>query len=217
LPAGGTVYILGGTTAVPASVATTLTGLGFTVNRLAGADRYATAILVAGAIGNPGTVLLATGNNFPDALSAGPAAAHLGGAVLLTNGSTLPSTVSTYLTAHPGTVYAVGGPATLADPSATPLTGVDRFATAAAVGALFSSPTFVGIASGVTFADALTGGAYEAHVGGPLLLTDPGTLPGSTSSYLTGAKTSILTTDVFGGTTAISAAVQTAIGTALGL
>ena len=90
LPAGGTVYILGGTTAVPASVATTLTGLGFVVTRLSGADRYATAVAVAGAIGNPGTVLLATGTNFPDALSAGPAAAHLGGAVLLTNGSTLP-------------------------------------------------------------------------------------------------------------------------------
>jgi putative cell wall-binding protein len=217
LPAGGTVYILGGTSAVPASVATTLTGLGFTVTRLSGADRYATAVAVAGAIGNPGTVLLATGNNFPDALSAGPAAAHLGGAVLLTNGSTLPSPVSAYLTAHPGTVYAIGGPATLADPSATPLTGADRYATAAAVAGLFSSPTLVGVASGVTFPDALTGGAYEAHVGGPLLLTDPATLPGSTSSYLTGAKASIVTTDIFGGSAAISAAVQTAIGTALGL
>ena len=86
--------------------------------------------------------------------------------------------MSAYLTAHPGTVYAIGGPAALADPSATPLTGADRYATAAAVAGLFSSPTLVGIASGVTFPDALTGGAYEAHVGGPLLLTDPATAAG---------------------------------------
>ncbi|HEY5455230.1 MAG TPA: cell wall-binding repeat-containing protein, partial [Acidothermaceae bacterium] len=137
--------------------------------------------------------------------------------VLLTAGSTLPTAVTSYLAAHPGTVYAIGGPAAIADPSATPLTGVDRYATAAAVGTLFSSPTQVGVASGFTFADALTGGAYEAHFGGPLLLTAPATLPGSTSSYLTGAKSSIVTTDIFGGTAAISAAVQTAISTALGL
>jgi putative cell wall-binding protein len=217
LPAGGTIYILGGTTAVPTSVQTTLTGLGYTVTRYAGADRYATALLVAGALGNPSTVLLATGNNFPDALSAGPAAAKLGGAVLLTNGSTLPSTVSAYLTAHPGTDYAVGVPATLADPAATQLAGADRYATAALVAGLFSSPTVAGVASGATFPDALTGGAYEAHVGGPLLLTDPVTLPGATSSYLTGVKGSIVTTDIFGGTVAISATVQTQIATALGL
>ena len=42
LPAHGTVYLLGGTAAIPDSVATTLTGLGFDVVRYADTDRYDT-------------------------------------------------------------------------------------------------------------------------------------------------------------------------------
>ncbi len=217
LPAHGTVYLLGGTTAIPDSVATSLTSLGFTVMRYAGTDRYDTALKVAAALGSPSTVFLATGINFPDALSAGPAAANAHGVVLLTDGSTLPAAVKAYLTAHPGTVYAVGGPAVAADPAATPLQGADRYATAAAVAAaIFSAPTSVGLASGETFPDALSGGAYQAHAGGPILLTAAASLPGATSSYLTGAKSTITSADIFGGTTALSASVQSAIAAALG-
>ncbi len=68
LPAGGTVYLLGGTAAIPDSVKTALTALGFTVTRYAGTDRYGTALAVAAGMGNPSTVFLATGTNFPDAL-----------------------------------------------------------------------------------------------------------------------------------------------------
>ncbi|HEY5199352.1 MAG TPA: cell wall-binding repeat-containing protein, partial [Acidothermaceae bacterium] len=59
--------------------------------------------------------------------------------------------------------------------------------------------------------------AFQAHFGGPIVLTDPHILPTSTSSYLTGAKTTLVTTNIFGGTAAVSATVQTAVGTALGL
>jgi putative cell wall-binding protein len=218
LTVGGTVYLLGGTAAIPDSVGTALTAMGYIAVRLSGPDRFATALAVAGALGNPSTVLLATGINFPDALAAGPAAAHLGGVVLLTNGTSMPASVLAYLTAHPGTVYAIGGPAVAADSNATALTGADRFATAAAVAAaLFASPNNIGVASGVTFPDALSGGAFQAHFGGPIVLAAPTALPGSTSSYITGAKSTIVTTSIFGGTAALSDAVQTAITTALGM
>ena len=218
LPAGGTVYLLGGIAAIPASVATSITALGYIPVRYSGADRFGTALAVADALGDPSTVLLATGVNFPDALAAGPAAAHLGGVVLLTNGPTMPASVTAYLLAHHGTVYAVGGPAVAADPAATALSGADRYATAAAVAiALFSGPTSVGVASGETFADALSGGAFEAHHGGPLLLTTATALPTPTSGYLSGGKSTIVNVTIFGGTSAVSTGVQTAVGTALGL
>ena len=102
LPAGGTVYLLGGTTAIPASVATQISALGFVPVRYSGADRYGTALAVADALHDPSTVLLATGTNFPDALSAGSAAAHVGGVVLLTDGATMPAAVLQYLSAHAG-------------------------------------------------------------------------------------------------------------------
>ena len=217
LPPGGTVYLLGGTSAIPAAVAATLSSLGYAVVRYAGADRYGTALAVADALGDPSTVLLATGTNFPDALAAGPAAAHVGGVVLLTDGSVLPASVSTYLTAHHGTVYAIGGPAITAYPAATALVGADRYATAVAVAAhFFTAPTSVGIASGVTFADALAGGALLAHVGGPLLLSDPNVLSSSTSAYLTTNEATLPLTWVFGGTGAVSSGVQAQITVAVG-
>lgn len=203
---------------MPDSVAGALTNVGFAPVRYAGADRFGTALAGVGALGNPSTVLLATGVNFPDALAAGPAAAHLGGAVLLTSGTSPPASVQAYLSAHPGKVYAVGGPAVAVDPSATKLMGADRYGTAAAVAAgVFGGPAAVGVASGVAFPDALSGGAYEAHFGGPMLLTDPTGLSSATGTYLTGSVSTLGATTIFGGTAAVSGAVQTQIGAALGI
>ena len=156
--------------------------------------------------------------NFPDALAAGPAAAHLHGAVLLTADTSLPTSVSSYLSTHARLRYAVGGPAAKADPSATALVGADRYATAAAVASrLFDTPDNVGVASGVTFADAVVGGAAQALAGGPLLLSATSYLPTPTGSYLTNHAATITTSHVFGGTAALATTVQAAIEKALGL
>ncbi len=143
LPAGGTVYILGGTAAVGAAVVTTLTDDHFVVKRLAGSDRFATAVTIADALGDPTTVFEATGLNFPDALAGGPAAIMSGAAILLTNGSTQAPATAAYLAAHTGgTHYALGGPAAAADPGATSIVGTDRYATAARVAdTFFTAPT----------------------------------------------------------------------------
>ena len=90
--------------------------MGDVPTRVAGADRYATAVAIAGAMGNPTTVFEASGTNFPDALSAVPAAVALHGAIVLTNGSAQAAATSTYLAAHATSRYAVGGPAAYADP-----------------------------------------------------------------------------------------------------
>ncbi len=216
VPAGGTVYLLGGSDAIPAGVEAQIKNLGFTPVRYAGADRFATALAVAHALGDPSTVLLATGTNFPDALAAGPAAAHLGGAILLTNGTAMATGDSTYLAAHPGQVYAIGGPAAAARPSATAIVGGDRYATAASVATrFFTAPTTVGVATGTDFPDALTGSALLAGKDAPVLLATATSLPPSSSSYLTSVKSSVKTAYIFGGTTALQPAVATAVATAL--
>jgi putative cell wall-binding protein len=215
LPAGGTVYVLGGTSAVPATVASQLTSLGYSVVRYSGADRYATAVAVAKALGSPTTVLLATGTNFPDALAAGPAAAHIHGAILLTNGSSVPSETTAYLAgAH--TTYAIGGPAAAAVPSATAILGSDRYATAAAVATkFFPSSAVVGVATGAGFPDALAGGAQLALMGAPLLLSSLASVPTSTSNYLNsdGVLTNVY---VYGGTAVLGANVVGQLTAAFG-
>lgn len=82
------VLVLGGEAAVSGAVVRELLDLGLEVERLAGPDRFATSAAVAAAslerFGD-GTrpVVIATGWAFPDALTAGPLAAHLGGPLQL--------------------------------------------------------------------------------------------------------------------------------------
>jgi putative cell wall-binding protein len=218
LPKGGTVFLLGGLSALSQAVEDEIAGDGYHVIRYQGADRYATAIAIASSgLGDPGTLFLTTGTGFADALPAGPAAAEKTGAILLTNGATMPASVQAYIAAHPGaTRYAVGGPAAAADPGATPIVGADRYDTAKRVAStFFTQPLTVGIASGLGFADALGGGTAVAEAGGPLLLTEPATLPTATRDYLASNKASITEAYVFGGTTAVRPEVETAINAAL--
>lgn len=210
---GGTVDVLGGDQAVSQAVGTELAQQGLAVKRIAGPDRFATATAIATALGAPSTVLEATGASFADALSAGAAAARLGGAVLLTNGATQAPETTAYLIAHPGAHTAVGGPACQADPQATCLAGPDRFATSVAVAqASFSAPTVADFASGLAFPDALSAGAQAAALGGPVLLVPAaGPLPASVISYL-GRESSLSRAFVVGGLAAVGADVAGEIG-----
>jgi ell wall binding domain 2 (CWB2) len=216
LPAGGQVYILGGTAAVSAAVATTVTGLGFVVHRLAGANRFATAVAVAGALGNPTTVFEATGLNFPDALAGGPAAIEAGAAILLTNGSVPAAETTAYLAAHTGgTHYALGGPAAAADSKATAISGSDRYQTAAEVAeTFFHTPDVAGVATGTNFPDALAAGPDLASRDAPLLLVpSAGVLPPGTTGQLLEYAQTLRTALVFGGTASVSDAVGAQVGT----
>ena len=216
LAGGGQVYLLGGSSAIPASVESQLKAMGYQTTRLAGSNRYATAVDVANALGDPASVLLATGADYPDALAAGPASCHICGAVLLTGGSVMPNETATYLAAHAKTTYAIGGPAAAATPTAHAIVGADRYATAVAVAtAFFAAPTTLGIATGTNFPDALAAGALLAHAGAPLLLTDSGSLPTPTLQYLTSVASSATSAHIFGGIAVVSESVRTAVSTAL--
>ncbi|MCU1462229.1 MAG: putative cell wall binding repeat 2-containing protein [Acidimicrobiales bacterium] len=218
LPKGGTVFLLGGLSALSQSVQDAIAGDGYNVIRYQGADRFATALTIASAgLGDPSTLFLTTGTNFADALPAGPAAAEKNGAILLTNGTTMPASVQAYIAAHSGaTRFAIGGPAAAADPAATPVVGTDRYDTAKRVAAtFFTSPADVGLASGVAFPDALGGGTAVAELGGPLLLTDPAALSPAAQSYLSTNKAGIGTVWIFGGLSAVGLAVEQAVNSTL--
>ncbi|MBE0476631.1 MAG: cell wall-binding repeat-containing protein [Coriobacteriia bacterium] len=85
-----TVYVLGGTPALSRAVFNRIDGIpNVRAVRVAGRDRYATAREIAKkayqlAGGGPRTAFVASGVNFPDALSASPMAAYNGAPVLLT-------------------------------------------------------------------------------------------------------------------------------------
>ncbi len=219
LPARATVYLLGGPAALTPAVAGAVTALGFHVARFGGADRFGTATLIAQALGEPSTIFLSTGTNFPDALVTGVAAAAAHGAVLLTNGAVMPAATAQYLSAHAGaTVHAVGGAAAAASAgtSTDQFVGTDRYDTARLVAQhFFPVPSSVGVASGATFADALSGGAHIAKLGGPLLLSDSVALSTAAEQYLSADQASITNPYVYGGTTAISAFTEAGVQAAV--
>jgi len=207
---GGVVYLLGGTAALSEAVERAVLAEGFQAVRYGGVNRYATAQIIAEqGLGGPLVVLLATGHTFADALAAGAAAAELGGAVLLTDGDQLAPETLQYVGARPtARRYALGGPASRADPTAQSIAGRDRYETAImAAKEFFTAPSVIGLASGATFPDALAGGANIASRGGPMLLATPtAPLPGVVSTYLR-ETSSIERTLIYGGAGAVGESV----------
>ncbi len=94
---------------------------GAAVTRVAGEDRYATAVLVAGVAHASGSdqVVLATGENFPDALAGGPLAAASGAPLLLVRQGCAPgAVVDEVKTLGATTATVLGGTASLSDAAA---------------------------------------------------------------------------------------------------
>ena len=207
LPDGGRVYLLGGSAAVGPQVEDDLVAAGYDVRRLAGADRFATAVEVAEELGGPGDVLLASGTDFPDALAAGAAAAQVGAAVLLTDDDRRAAPTDGYLAARPdGRRWAVGGPAAAAHPTARPVVGVDRYDTAARVAEMFVPEAEVlAVTRGDAFPDALAGGAVVgARAGAVLLTAADAPPPAATQEYLCDRGDDVSAALLLGGGAALS-------------
>ncbi|HSJ00736.1 MAG TPA: cell wall-binding repeat-containing protein [Patescibacteria group bacterium] len=106
------IVIVGGTSAVSASVASELATYAGTVVRRAGADRYATAASVSQYVFPNGAdrAFLATGLNFPDALGAVSAAGRQRAPILLVSGSVIATATGTELQRlTPDRIFLLGG------------------------------------------------------------------------------------------------------------
>ncbi|QJU55401.1 cell wall-binding repeat-containing protein [Herbiconiux sp. KACC 21604] len=218
----GSIVVVGGVNNVSAAVERQLASIA-PVTRLAGADRYATGrAIVDYAFDDAPAVFVATGSNFPDALSAGAAGAAASMPVLLVDGaaSALPSATKSLLK-NLGTTSAtiVGGPSSVgydveyALYDAVPgtisrLSGENRYETSEALNsAYFGPPTDrVFLASGVGFADALAGDPVAARFGSPLYVVPPGCVSRDLQVALDVLDTSHVT--LVGGESSLSPAVQ---------
>ncbi|HEV8054086.1 MAG TPA: cell wall-binding repeat-containing protein, partial [Candidatus Limnocylindrales bacterium] len=109
------IIVMGGTSMVSNAVLQQLGGYAGTVRRIAGADRYATAVNLSAstfAANSVNTVYLAAGSSFPDGLSAGPVAGARGAPLLLVPSGFLPDSVAVELKRlDPSQVIIVGGTA----------------------------------------------------------------------------------------------------------
>jgi putative cell wall-binding protein len=189
--------------------------------RLGGDDRYATAVKVSQAgWTTAGTVILARGDDFADAVAGVPFAHQLNAPILLTQTNSIVSaTIEEITRLKAERVIVLGGPGAISDDVMGELEGrglvveriqgADRYETAFRIaecmvreGAEFDTAI---IAVGTNFADALAASSYAAMRGQPILLTDTNYLPQATKDAI--SNLGIKNTVVCGGPGAVSESV----------
>ncbi|MDD2234979.1 MAG: cell wall-binding repeat-containing protein [Desulfitobacteriaceae bacterium] len=197
----GTVYLIGGLGVINEEFETKLISLGFkNIVRFAGGDRYDTSNQLARSLENTiSTVVISSGETYPDALGIAGFAANKGWPILLTPSNRLPQEMKDYLSEkNPAKIYITGGTGVISEnirneiksllplASIERLAGQDRFETNTAIVQAFNpKPSTLYFATGYGFADALTGSVLAARNGDPMIFIDPSlaTLPKSAANY----------------------------------
>ncbi|GAA2049425.1 hypothetical protein GCM10009839_64210 [Catenulispora yoronensis] len=244
-----TVFILGGTSAIPQAVEDHISNvLGYNVVRLSGSSRYETALAIAKdprALNNPAHLVVARGDDFADALAAGPYASNyfadhgVPAAIVLSTGpytaASLDTATKAYIVSKLAAanslpdVTAIGGGAVAAtsvlegarNGGYLGIQGNDRYETAENVAAqgwstgLSLTNSYAGLASGMSFPDALTGGAYMAMKNGPLLLTDPAAALSAAPASILHGRPLLRGVEIFGGPAVLHDTLVTAVGKAV--
>jgi putative cell wall-binding protein len=221
-----TVIVLGGTAAVSAATADAVAVLpGVTrVDRIAGTDRFDTAVRIGQRIGGDAVYVTEGANadparGWPDSLAAASLAAAQGRAIVLVTRDALPSTARDFLATKDAATI-VGGTAAVStevEEAMDRVVGVvdrvagnTRYTTALAVareaqvGGADGRRTY--LATGSAFADALAAGPAVARTGGVLMLVDGQRYAGApaTAAYL--RETAVDQLVALGGEQAITAA-----------
>jgi putative cell wall-binding protein len=194
------------------------------VDRIDGADRFAVAVAVSQEAYPDGaeSAFLVTGANYPDALSAGPAAVHREAPLLLTRGDSLPpETAAELARLEVRDVYVVGGvnsvsEAVVKQVEATGVTvhrigGADRYAASRALAAETfggSGSGLVYVATGANFPDALAAGGAAGHADAPVILVNGGaaSLDAATKQQL--AALGVTSIKIAGGPASVSPGIE---------
>lgn len=203
-----TVYILGGSAAISPAVESELQAAGYSVRRVAGADRLATAVAIAETFYPEARSALlvrafASGGDptraFVDSLGAGAVAAATGQPVLFSETAALSATTKSYLASRPiSNVQVIGGTAALAEKVVEDLTameveaervaGVNRNQTAAMVAEGLGEHDELVLVDGTdpnSWADGFAAASRRA----PVLLSAGDLIPGPTAHLLSFAFT----------------------------
>ncbi|WP_165065820.1 cell wall-binding repeat-containing protein [Marisediminicola senii] len=219
------IVVVGGSSSVSDSVYNELAGMTPSIVRLGGADRYeASRAVVDYAFGRTGAnrIYLATGANFPDALSASSAAGNMSGGVLLVpgaNGSLDQPTLGLIDKVSPSDVVIAGGPASVSTGIESQLKGMsfprgsmrlggaDRFEASRNINKeAFRSASSVFIATGHNFPDALTGAVLAGKTRAPLYVSRDSCVPRDIASDISAFAPARV--NILGGLSSMSSAID---------
>jgi putative cell wall-binding protein len=200
-----------------------------TTARLAGADRYETAVAISEERWPAGSnaVVIATGETFPDALAGTPLANWLHAPILLTRSDSLPQAVAEEIVRlDPDEAVVLGETGAVSErvvdqivAAGVPrgdirrLGGADRYETAYEIAIALDAETpwdteLVFVATGEDFPDALAGGPFAGVRYAPIVLVRRDEIPQATTDVLADVPT-INESYVLGGEGVVSLAVAT--------
>lgn len=237
------VVMLGGSAAISDAVEVEMTAQGYTVERVAGVNRFQTASATAlrfgaeagiGTLDGDLTAILASGQAFPDALSAGPLSAAAGLPLFLTPADStevsvnralqelgiqrilvmggtgaVSSDVVTYYQEQGYTVERFGGRNRMETATIVAQNAIERFEG--------FSPQGILLARGDDYPDALTASVHGGTIGAPVLLTaTPEVLSPATEGWLRDTCPNIAFVRALGGVGAVSVDVLSAAVAAAG-
>lgn len=209
------VYIVGGESAVSEKVEQSLAKKERTVERIYGDNRYETSAEIANEVMDlareKGRAVIASGEEYADALAISPYAAAKGYPILLVRSNALHPTIEKVIEDRKiADVEIVGGTRRITKDLEKDLPkilkryqGDNRYGTAVKIAEeLFPGATAVYLARGNDFADALSIGPVAAEDGWPILLTTPKKAPKELLDFV--KKEELARMIVVGGPAAVS-------------
>ena len=184
--------------------------------RISGNDRYETSQAISKyGWESSSYVLIAQGENFPDALCSVPLAKKYNAPILLTSKNKLNTKVEEEIKRlNPSNIILIGGEGALSKELETYIVdnfktasikrvaGKDRYETSVKIAEELGFTGEIAVASSRDFADALSMASVAAYKGMPILLTEKDKLPEKVSEYLKGKK--VEKSYIIGGTGVIS-------------
>lgn len=205
-------FIIGGPSVISEDVEKQLGNNSIACTRIYGHDRYETSVNVAKMIGTSNGAFIASGENFPDAVSAAPIAALKGMPILLATKNSIPDVVKDFINNNTNSkYYVVGGEGSISKDAVSGISnysrlgGNDRYGTnLAVVNEFMSSLSFDNtyLANGQSFPDALSGSAAAAKTSSPIILVSNSY--DAKNSIIQSNLNNISTISVLGGTSVIS-------------
>jgi len=219
------IILLGGEAALSPKVVSDIQNAGYSQpERIAGYDQFETAQRVAERVGTKGQVILANGDQFPDALAISAYAGVTETPILLTSAKKMPATTQEELNnlQQKGDLntLVIGGEAVVSSAtlgslnSVQRLAGNDRYDTAAEVyefarDELTAQTTY--LVTGEDFPDALAAGGLAAKQGAGIVMAQRTYLPGSTYSVLSRPTESTMNVVIIGGMAVVADKIKSIV------
>ena len=175
------VTLVGGENSISSSVEKSLASK-FKTKRIAGTDRYKTSEMIVESTGKK-EVGVATGKDFPDALSSGAFLAKKNLPLLLVNGKT-----QTSLPQGLKGLYTFGGKSSVANDFGKRIAGTNRYETSEKIAEEFGKSDVVVLASGTNFADALAAAPLAKKMNAPIVLVKKDSLSENAKKLVKEAK-----------------------------